>query len=222
MQSNPLIDFTWGQKIPMPDGVRLNANIYRPRQSEPVPAIFCFTPYTADSNHAVAMFFAQHGYAFAAADMRGRGNSEGEYGPADVNWGQDGCEVAEWLAVQPWCNGSIAMWGGSALGGTQWLTLKYAPPHLKTIVPVASVGVGIDVPQFKNIFRSYEISWLTLTSGQTQNMNLFADSAVWRSIFHEMYVNHIPFNQLDRLAGNPSKIFQTWVSQPTPEYHLNN
>src|SRR3954452_6446559 len=30
-----------------------------------------------------------------------------------------------------------------------------------------------------------------------------------------MYTGHLPFRQLDRIVGNPSPVFQTWVSHPT-------
>ena len=64
------VDFMWSVKIPMRDGVRLNATIYKPKDSEPVPAIFTLTPYIADSYHPRAYYFAKQGYAFAVVDCR--------------------------------------------------------------------------------------------------------------------------------------------------------
>ena len=44
------VDFTWGVKIPMRDGVKLNATVYRPKdQKEALPVIFELTPYISDS-----------------------------------------------------------------------------------------------------------------------------------------------------------------------------
>jgi predicted acyl esterase len=73
------IDFTWGVKIPMRDGTNLNATIYRPIDAETIPAIFTLTPYISDTYHEHAYYFAQHGYAFALVDCRGRGNSGGDF-----------------------------------------------------------------------------------------------------------------------------------------------
>ena len=34
----------------------------------------------------------------------------------------DGHDVVEWLAQQPFCDGKVAMWGGSYAGHDQWAT----------------------------------------------------------------------------------------------------
>ncbi|HEX7252657.1 MAG TPA: CocE/NonD family hydrolase, partial [Thermoanaerobaculia bacterium] len=116
------VDMLWAVKIPMRDGVALNATIYRPRgQKEPLPAVFTLTPYIADSYLERALYFAEHGYAFALVDVRGRGNSGGSFEPF-ANEPRDGHDVVEWLAQQPWCNGKVAMWGGSYAGYDQWAT----------------------------------------------------------------------------------------------------
>ena len=94
------VDFLWGVKIPMRDGIHLGATLYKPKGPEPVPAILTLTPYIADSYHPRAFYFAQHGYAFVLADCRGRGNSEGEFEPM-MNEGPDGHDLVEWLAAQP-------------------------------------------------------------------------------------------------------------------------
>lgn len=210
------VDFLWGVKIPMRDGVRLNATVYRPPDDEPTPVIFTLTPYIADSYHERAYYFAQEGYAFALVDCRGRGNSEGEFEPM-ANEGPDGHDVVAWFAEQPWCNGSVTMWGGSYAGYNQWMTLKQFPPHLKTIVPAAAAHPGVDFPFFQNIFYPYIMQWLTHTSGVTPNANLFGESAFWIAKFRELYLNHRPFNELDQIVGNRSTYFQTWVDHPTPD-----
>ncbi|MDX1688854.1 MAG: CocE/NonD family hydrolase [Candidatus Promineifilaceae bacterium] len=210
------VEFQWGVKIPLRDGVRLNATLYRPQADEPTPAIFTLTPYIADSYHERAYYFARNGYAFLLVDCRGRGNSEGEFEPM-ANEGPDGHDVVEWLAAQPWCNGSVTMWGGSYAGYNQWMTLKEFPPHLETIVPAASAHPGVDFPFFKNIFYPYIMQWLTFTSGVTPNANLFGERHFWIAKFRELYLNHRPFNELDRVVGNTSTHFQTWIAHPTPD-----
>jgi len=210
------VDFLWGVKIPMRDGVRLSATVYKPKSPEPVPAILTLTPYIADSYHPRAFYFAQHGYAFVLADCRGRGNSEGKFEPM-MNEGPDGHDLVECLAAQPWCDGSVTMWGGSYGGFDQWMTLKESPPHLKTIVPAAAAHQGVDFPFFKNIFYPYEMQWLTLVSGVTGNSNLFGEDSFWIEKFRELYLSHLPFNQFDRIVGNDSTCFHTWLQHPTPD-----
>jgi putative CocE/NonD family hydrolase len=210
------IGLLWGLRIPMRDGVRLGATVYKPTVDMPVPAIFTLTPYIADSYHERAIYFSQRGYAFVLVDCRGRGNSEGAFEPF-VNEEQDGHDVVLWLGDQPWCNGSVAMWGGSYAGFNQWMTLKAAPRQLKTIVPVAAAHAAVDFPFFKNLFSSYEMRWLTLTSGSTGNSNLFGEEAFWIAKYREMYLKNRPFSELDRIVGNLTTHFQTWLQHPTPD-----
>ncbi len=210
------VDLAWGVGIPLRDGVHLNATLYRPKESEATPAIFTLTPYIADTYHERAIYFAKHGYAYLLVDCRGRGNSEGEFEPF-VNEGPDGHDVVEWLADQSWCNGKVAMWGGSYAGFDQWMTLKEFPPHLETIVPAASAHAAIDFPFRKNILFPYEIRWLTLTSGLTSNVHLFEENDFWIEKFRELYLQHRPFRELDRVVGNTSSVFQTWMDHPTPD-----
>src|SRR5829696_9179959 len=116
------IEFRWGVKIPMRDGLRLNATVYRPRtMPEPLPVIFRLTPYIADSYHDRAVYFARRGYVFALIDCRGRGNSEGHFEP-HLNEARDGYDITEWLAAQSWSNGQVALYGGSYEGYVQWVT----------------------------------------------------------------------------------------------------
>lgn len=210
------VDFMWGVKIPMRDGVHLNATVYKPKEGTPIPVIFTLTPYISDSYHPRAFYFAQHGYAFVLVDCRGRGNSEGDFEPF-ANEGRDGYDIVEWLAVQPWCDGSVTMWGGSYAGFDQWMTLKEFPGHLKTIVPAAAAHQAVDFPFFKNIFFSYVMQWLTFTSGVTPNANLFGEPTFWIEKFRELYLNHLPFKRLDRLVGNTTTHFRTWVQHPIPD-----
>ena len=59
------VQLTWGVKIPMRDGVRLNATVYTPRdQKAPAPCIFTLTPYIGQSYHARGVYFAAHGLPF--------------------------------------------------------------------------------------------------------------------------------------------------------------
>ena len=213
---DPGVDLIWGAKIPLRDGVRINATIFKSKTSEKLPVIFTLTPYIADSYQDRALYFARNGYVFALVDVRGRGNSEGKFEPF-ASEARDGHDVVEWLARQPWSNGKVTMWGGSYAGFDQWATLKEAPPHLATIVPAAAAYAGVDFPFFKNIFASYDIQWLSFTSGVTPNAKLFGESSIWNDKFRELYLAHRPFKELDQVVGNTLTHFQTWLEHPTPD-----
>ena len=211
----PEVQFQWGVKIPLRDGIELNASLYRPLgQKDALPCVFTLTPYIAASYHARGMYFAANGYVFATIDVRGRGNSGGEFTPL-LQEAKDGHDIVQWLAKQPYCNGKVTMWGGSYAGYNQWATAKEFPSALATIVPVASPKPGVDFPMRSNMFYSYDMRWLTLVSGRAAQDDVFGDDAFWKSMFRRWYLSHAPFSTLDTVVGNPSPIFQTWLAHPT-------
>ncbi|MGA2134769.1 MAG: CocE/NonD family hydrolase [Bryobacteraceae bacterium] len=211
------LDMLWGVKIPMRDGVRLNATVFLPKpMPAPLPVVFTLTPYIGDSYEDRATYFARHGYVFALVDVRGRGNSEGEFEPF-ANEARDGYDAVEWLARQPWSNGKIAMWGGSYAGFDQWATLKELPPHLATIVPAAAAAAAVDFPFSYGMFPCYIMQWLTFTSGKAGNPKQFGDSTFWTAKFRERYTGNLPFRDLDRIVGNTSTVFQKWLEHPQPD-----
>jgi putative CocE/NonD family hydrolase len=217
VRADDSVDMGWGTRIPMRDGAKLQAILFKPSGPEsPRPVIFTVTPYGADVDVKTALEFAKSGYVFALVDCRGRGNSEGRFEPFARD-GQDGYDVVEWLAAQPWSNGRVGMWGGSYQGFTQWTTAKERPPHLASIMPVSSTYPGVDWPFTDNVFRTFSIMWLTYTSGVTPNEHLLDASSYWFEKFHSVYEKHLPFASLDRVVGNLSTPFQTWLQHPAPD-----
>ncbi len=220
-RSSAGVDMSWGVKIATRDGVALNATVYRPHdQKEPLPVIFTFTPYIGDSYTDRAMYFGSHGYVYALVDVRGRGNSGGVFEPL-ANEGRDGFDVTEWFAKQSYGSGKVAMWGGSYAGFDQWSVAKEFPPHLSTIVPAAAAYPGVDFPFQYNIFYPYDMQWLTFTSGHTGNLKTFGNDAFWDQKAREMYKAHSAFDGYDKIAGNPSALFQKWLQHPTPDSYYD-
>ena len=217
-------DLRWRVKIPMRDKVELNATLYLPKTPDgsppKTPVIFTLTPYISDSYHARAAYFASQGYAFALVDVRGRGNSGGEFEPF-ANEPRDGHDVVEWLAKQSFCDGKVAMWGGSYAGFDQWATAKEFPPHLATIVPAAAAHPPLDYPSYHNVGETYDVQWFTFTSGRTGQQNLFADQKFWSTKFLDAYKKHIPFKSLDSFVGNPSANFQRILKHPMADAYYD-
>lgn len=217
-------DLRWAVKIPMRDKVELNATLYLPKAADgslpKTPVIFTLTPYISDSYHARAAYFASHGYVFALVDVRGRGNSGGEFEPF-AQEPKDGHDVVEWLAQQPFCDGKVTMWGGSYAGFNQWATAKEFPPHLATIVPVASAHPPLDYPSYNNVGETYDMQWFTYTSGRVIQPNLFNDQKFWRVKFLDAYKKHIAFKTLDSFIGNPSANFQRILKHPTQDAYYD-
>jgi putative CocE/NonD family hydrolase len=153
---------------------------------------------------------------FVVVDVRGRGNSDGVFQPF-IQEGKDGYDVVEWLARQPYCDGKVAMRGGSYCAYTQWATAKEFPPHLATIVPTASPCIGMDFPMRNNIWHPYLMQWLTFVSGRSSQSQIFHDRAFWAGIYRQWFESGRPFRDVDNVLGNPSPIFQEWLTHPEPD-----
>ena len=132
--------------IVMPDGCRLSARVWMPKDAgvNPVPAVLEYIPYrksdgTIARDEMMHAYVAGHGYACVRVDMRGNGDSDGlmadEYTLLEL---QDACDVIAWLAAQPWCSGSVGMMGKSWGGFNCLQTAALRPPALKAVISVCS------------------------------------------------------------------------------------
>ncbi len=204
----------WGVRIPMRDGVELDATIIRPVGDERVPLIVTLTPYVADRFLDVGAYFARHRYAFAIVDNRGRGNSDGDFRPW-VDDGRDGSDAIEWLTTQPWADGQAGMWGGSYGGKNQWMIAGETPRGLRTIVPAAAGLVGANIGFYNsNLMRPFDQNWLVMVRGATPNNAASGDMAYWRGAYEELSRGNVPFRDFDRLSGFPNPVWQEWVNHP--------
>lgn len=208
------VEMRWGLRIPLRDGVHLNATLYVPSETSTAPAIVLLTPYISQAYHDRGMYFAAHGYPFLVVDVRGRGNSEGEFRPL-INEAKDAYDVVEWLAQQSYCDGHVAMWGGSYSGYVQWAAATQFPPHLATIVPVAAPCAGADFPIRANLLSCYLMQWLTLVWGRTSQDKLFWNNqAFWNERLRKWFESGAAFSELDAQLGSPSAIFREWLAHP--------
>src|SRR5438876_5077897 len=88
--------------------------------------------------------------------------------------------------------------------------------HLATIVPVAAAHPPLALAiAINNVGETYDVQWLTLTSGRAGQQNLSGDQKFWRSKFLDAYKKHIAFKTLDSFVGNPSANFQRILKHPT-------
>ncbi|MEU5714734.1 CocE/NonD family hydrolase [Streptomyces sp. NPDC020403] len=130
--------------IPLPDGTRLYARIWRPVTDDPVPALLEYLPFrlsdrTAPRDRRRHPWYAGHGYASVRVDVRGHGNSGGMPGDAyDATELADGVAVVHWLARQEWCTGRVGMFGVGWGGSDALRIAALAPEPLKAVVTVCS------------------------------------------------------------------------------------
>ena len=113
--------------VPMRDGARLKADVFRPKDGGRVPAILNMGPYQKDKlwtpppnleekanpwmnwEAVNPEWWVPQGYASVRVDSRGSGKSPGQYEPWSRAEAVDFHDAIEWAAAQPWCNGNVGL-----------------------------------------------------------------------------------------------------------------
>ncbi|GAA4006775.1 CocE/NonD family hydrolase [Deinococcus rubellus] len=152
--------------VTLRDGVTIYVDVFRPAGSEKVPVIVAWSPYGKGQGTSASVmgvfglvgldnkimsglakfeapdpaYWCAHGYAICNPDIRGVAHSEGDSVLWDCQEGRDCFDLIEWLAVQDWCSGKVAMSGTSYLAVAQWFTAAEQPPHLAAINPWEGVS----------------------------------------------------------------------------------
>ena len=153
--SKPIYGMTVDRSVhvKMRDGIRLACDVYRPDADGRFPALLSMSPFgkeiqllnppsqprakaewgTLEAGHTE--FWVSRGYVHVINDVRGSAGSEGHYDICQIKEQEDGYDLVEWIAQQPWCDGNVGMLGTSYIGFIQYLVAAQQPPHLKAIFP---------------------------------------------------------------------------------------
>jgi putative CocE/NonD family hydrolase len=179
-------------KVPMRDGVLLSADVYLPGTA-PAPVLVARTPYNKNDQFAWAKArrYAELGFGFVWMDVRGRGDSGGEFSTYRGE-GPDGYDTVEWIAEQSWCDGRVGSWGQSYLGCIQWLTAVERPPHLAAMVvyvtpsdPFVEAPTGVHMPM--------QVCWQRMVDGR---LTQYVQGVDWDEVYR-----HLPLMTMDERAG---------------------
>lgn len=182
--------------VPMRDGVRLAADIYRPAtDGEAVPTrfptILARTSYDKSAQRyidSIPDYFTPRGFVVVLQDLRGRYRSEGfgqYFHCANVNEGRDGYDTIEWIAEQAWSNGKIGMLGSSHVAMVQTAAALYRPPHLTAIWPdVEPINIYAHMSREGGAMALHMFGALFLHAQDSQEAQ--RDPAVWKVIIDGM------------------------------------
>jgi len=194
--------------VPMRDGVRLSTDVYRPKGEGRYPTVLTRNPYSNGSGGIKgAKHWAARGYALVIQDVRGRYDSDGKFYPY-VNDANDGHDLLEWIARQPWSNGKVGMTGGSYMGSVQWLAALQKSPALVTIIPeVAPFDYYKDAVYPGGAFSlAARLEWISYMGGRTAQEGPFdLDRLHW----------HLPLKTMGMDAGMDLPVFRDWVAHPS-------
>ncbi|MCH8063927.1 MAG: CocE/NonD family hydrolase [Chloroflexi bacterium] len=223
------VKFNFDLPVKMRDGTILYADVFRPEISDSVPALLQRTPYDKSSSASRtgtldAVRAAMNGYAVVIQDVRGRYKSEGEF-YTFVNEMNDGSDTIEWLADQPWCSGSVGMFGVSYVGATQWLAAKSDVSPLKGIAP------GVTASDYHEGWAwqggafelGFNLSWAmgALTTANWGNLSrrLSLDEGGLDQII-EAKDNlsdgfyHLPMKEMPHLKDGLAPYYYDWLAHP--------
>ncbi len=166
--------------VTMRDGTRIAVDVVLPagfHGQGPVPTrfpvVFRYTPYgrsflnPTTGEVFVDPFFLRYGYALVSADMRGTGASFGWMNLMDPRVRDDGKELVDWIAAQPWSDGNVGMRGGSYEGWSQLAVASKAPKALKAIVPEHAGWDGFIV----HPGGIYSYAFMQIWTGLTYHLN---------------------------------------------------
>lgn len=170
-------------KIPMRDGAKLAADLYRPARAGKAaegkfPTLLMRTPYGKGSgSSAEGKYYAARGYNVVLNDTRGRYASEGTWRMM-ADDPQDGYDVVEWIAAQPWSDGKLGTFGTSYPGGTQHALAEARPPHLTTMIPIDALSnCGIAGMRHGGAFELRFMNWI-FNQGASNSRAALADKAL--------------------------------------------
>lgn len=130
-------------QIPMRDGTRLAADVYRPSLPGRYPVLVQRTPYNKELWPITALTMdpvraAAAGFAVVIQDVRSRWASAGATFFPYRDEAADGHDTLAWAAAQDFASGVTGCYGLSYMGGTSWLAAATAPPSLRAISPTTA------------------------------------------------------------------------------------
>jgi hypothetical protein len=209
----------------MSDGVQLVSDHYYPPGDRPFPTLLMRQPYGRDIASTVVyahpVWFAQHGYHVVIQDVRGRGDSEGDFYPFR-NERRDGAETIAWLRGHPACNARIGMYGFSYQGLTQLLAAVEQPEGLVCIAPGMTACDLYHGWFYRNgtLRLSSTLAWgIQMLRADARRRGLREVSAALEAAWSDLraQVNSVPYGEHPTLrdAALPEYV-RDWVTNDRP------
>ncbi|MCL2006657.1 MAG: CocE/NonD family hydrolase [Treponema sp.] len=200
--------------VPCKDGTLLATEVFLPESkntAEKFPVIVVRTCYGKARDIDRCWHWVTRGFAFVIQDVRGRSDSDGILEPFQ-NEREDACDLFDWIAKQPWCDGNIGMWGASYLGYTTTAAATGGNEHLKTAISEVNVGS----PFYDTARRGGTIcSWPLLCWTLAQSVSNRVDFPTFRgeSISIEEAIKHRPIKDIpQKIIGKASGPWDLWAS----------
>jgi putative CocE/NonD family hydrolase len=204
------------------EGISLVADIYHPQHTVRTPTILVRIPLTRDFKNSlfssmIGKMWAERGYTVVIQGTRGRFGSGGTFYPL-LKDRQDGLETLHWIATQPWFDGHILTWGGSAFGHTQWAIADQTTPG-----PSAAM-VYLACSDFHEMFYPGGAFSLQSALAWAARSHDTKDLPDWPSAGEiNRAATGLPLRDADRRAtGKDVPFFKDWVDHPDRDAFWTN
>lgn len=196
----------------MRDGKKLVSTVIRPDAEGKFPVIFTRTPYGRALSAFEGPKYASRGYVYISQDVRGMGDSEGDFDPL-ANEVADGKDSLDWIQAQPWCDGNVGMIGASYGGYVQWAAAVNHHPVLKCIVPQVSPPQPTkNIPWENGAFMLMgNIWWTRIVKDRVADM-----SQTTAALPNLATLNTMPLNKVDdAFLKRDVKFWNEWIKRDT-------
>ncbi|MDJ0569065.1 MAG: CocE/NonD family hydrolase [Pleurocapsa sp. MO_192.B19] len=205
------------------DGIRLDADIYRPDTTEKLPILLMRQPYgraiASTVVYAHPRWYAVQGYIVVIQDVRGRGTSEGKFDLFTYEVA-DGLDTINWVSQLPESTGEVGMYGFSYQGMTQLYTAVHQHQALKAIAPaMVAYDLYSDWAYENSAFCLYaNLAWAIQLAGETARLQ--GNEAAYLRLYNA--ARNLPLN--DPLPANPEimrelapdSFYHKWLNNPEP------
>ncbi len=163
------------------DGIQLATDLYLPPGDGkgPFPVVLARTPYNKAAAASLGRDGTRRGFAVVVQDTRGRFESTGENLPFHRD-GPDGADTLQWIRRQPWSNGRIGTWGGSAGAITQFQLASLGDPPVDAQFLVVGAPNLYDVVYTGGVFRKALVEdWIRGTRFATNALPIWVDHPIY-------------------------------------------
>jgi len=201
----------------MPDGITLLADRYYSQHNERVPIVLMRTPYGRKRFDAIGRIFAERGYQAVIQSVRGTFGSGGVFN-AFRDEEKDGRVTLEWITRQEWFGGSLAMFGPSYLGFTQWSIAADAPRFVKALsIQVAASSRRDSLYPGESFFLDFALAWIHTLEIQEKPLWRVVSARIGEKRKLEPAFSTLPLESADVMAaGRKIGFYQDWLNHNAP------
>lgn len=211
-------------KVPMPDGAELLTDLYIGNEAPGTPVIMIRSPYGKSASLAGASAYplASQGFNVVMQCCRGTFGSSGKFDPHHDEQ-RDGLATIEWIKQQPWYGGSIATFGMSYLGYTQWAVAAPAGPEVKAMAMQVTLADFSRMTYVGNSFMLQNaLSWTNMVT-KMQHQRFFILRFIVASLLGLPSITKqqwqtLPLAGMDKkVAGTRVDFWQDWVQHDSAD-----